>query len=182
MRVRGHVLTVDQPRPDGGKDTAPTPVELFVASVASCTPHYAGRYLDRHGLSRDGLAVRADFRMADDSPPTGRLPVTDRRYPLPARGAAGRAARGGLALHGEQHTGRRSRHAGSRPMRAGTRGDATGRGTRARRGGPTRAADGDGVPTLSDFERAPPGRVDDGTGQHVCSHVGFHHLLDRAAR
>ncbi|MGV9911082.1 OsmC family protein [Streptomyces tendae] len=68
LRVRGHVLTVDQPRTDGGRDTAPTPVELFIASVASCTAHYAGRYLDRHGLSRDGLTVRADFRMADDRP------------------------------------------------------------------------------------------------------------------
>ncbi|MFA3872601.1 OsmC family protein [Streptomyces sp. MMCC 100] len=68
MRVRGHVLTVDQPRAEGGRDTAPTPVELFVASVASCTAHYAGRYLDRHGLSRDGLTVQADFRMADDRP------------------------------------------------------------------------------------------------------------------
>ncbi len=68
VRVRGHILTVDQPPTAGGRDTAPTPVELFIASVASCTAHYAGRYLDRHGLSRDGLTVRADFRMADDRP------------------------------------------------------------------------------------------------------------------
>ncbi|MGA5710435.1 OsmC family protein [Streptomyces cellulosae] len=68
VRVRGHVLTVDQPRTEGGTDTAPTPVELFVASVASCSAHYAGRYLDRHGLSRDGLTVRVGFRMADDRP------------------------------------------------------------------------------------------------------------------
>ncbi|MFI8091021.1 OsmC family protein [Streptomyces sp. NPDC086080] len=55
IRVRGHTLTVDQPLSDGGKDTAPTPVELFVAAVASCAAHYAGRFLDRHGVSRDGL-------------------------------------------------------------------------------------------------------------------------------
>ncbi|MET8247660.1 OsmC family protein [Streptomyces sp. NPDC005202] len=68
IRVRGHVLTVDQPQSDGGKDTAPTPVELFVAAVASCAAHYAGRFLDRHGISRDGLHVRAQFRMAEDRP------------------------------------------------------------------------------------------------------------------
>ncbi|MFE9028369.1 OsmC family protein [Streptomyces iakyrus] len=39
--------------------TAPTPVELLVAAVASCAAHYAGRYLDRHGESREGLSVRA---------------------------------------------------------------------------------------------------------------------------
>ncbi|MFF7311703.1 OsmC family protein [Streptomyces sp. NPDC008137] len=69
IRVRGHVLTVDQPLADGGKDTAPTPVELFVAAVASCAAHYAGRYLDRHSESRDGMSVRAEYRMADDRPP-----------------------------------------------------------------------------------------------------------------
>lgn len=68
IRVRGHELTVDQPLTDGGMDTGPTPVELFVASVASCVAHYAGRFLDRHGVDRDGLRVRAEFRMADDRP------------------------------------------------------------------------------------------------------------------
>jgi uncharacterized OsmC-like protein len=69
IRVRGHVLTVDQPPDAGGKDTAPTPVELFVSAVASCAAHYAGRFLDRHDLTRDGLRVRARFRTAEDRPP-----------------------------------------------------------------------------------------------------------------
>ncbi|GAA2539920.1 OsmC family protein [Streptomyces levis] len=68
IRVRGHVLTVDQPPADGGDDTAPTPVELFVAAVASCAAHYAGRFLDRHGVGRSSLSVRAEYRMADDRP------------------------------------------------------------------------------------------------------------------
>ncbi|MGV9994552.1 OsmC family protein [Streptomyces sp. NPDC003374] len=68
IRVRGHVLTADQPCAEGGKDTAPTPVELFVASVAACAAHYAGRFLDRHGVRRDGLRVGAGFRMAGDRP------------------------------------------------------------------------------------------------------------------
>ncbi|MGW3989194.1 OsmC family protein [Streptomyces sp. NPDC004830] len=68
IRARGHVLTVDQPLGEGGKDTAPTPVELFVAAVASCAAHYAGRFLDRHGADRHGLAVRAEYRMAEDRP------------------------------------------------------------------------------------------------------------------
>ncbi|MFE1248452.1 OsmC family protein [Streptomyces sp. NPDC058735] len=86
IRVRGHVLTADQPVPDGGKDTAPTPVELFVAAVASCTAHYAGRYLDRHGESRDGLSVRAEYRMADDRPArVAALSLTVAAPALPAR-------------------------------------------------------------------------------------------------
>jgi putative redox protein len=66
--VRGHRIMVDQPMHDGGSDTAPTPTELFVASLASCVAFYAGRYLTRHGFSRDGLAVDAEFDMAADRP------------------------------------------------------------------------------------------------------------------
>ena len=62
--VRGHRLEVDQPLEAGGENTAPTPVELFAASLASCVAHYARRYLARHDLPTEGLAVEAHFAMA----------------------------------------------------------------------------------------------------------------------
>jgi putative redox protein len=68
IQVRGHRMCVDQPTDAGGADGAPTPTELFVGSLAACVAFYAGRYLTRHGLGRDGLAVRADFDMATDRP------------------------------------------------------------------------------------------------------------------
>ncbi len=68
VSVRGHRVLVDQPAEAGGLDTAPTPTELFVASLATCVAFYAGRYLTRHGYGRDGLAVSADFDMASDRP------------------------------------------------------------------------------------------------------------------
>ena len=63
INVRGHVVRVDQPVKDGGEDTAPTPTELFIASLASCVAFYARRYLARHDLPTDGLAVEATFEM-----------------------------------------------------------------------------------------------------------------------
>jgi putative redox protein len=63
INIRGHVVTVDQPVRDGGQDTAPTPTELFIASLASCVAFYARRYLARHALPTDGLAVEATFEM-----------------------------------------------------------------------------------------------------------------------
>jgi uncharacterized OsmC-like protein len=80
--VRGHRLMVDQPVDVGGEDRAPTPTELFVASLASCMAFYAGGTSPatgsavtgspcrpaRHGFSRDGLAVSASFEMAADKP------------------------------------------------------------------------------------------------------------------
>ena len=68
VSVRGHRLLVDQPPDAGGRDAAPTPTELFVASLAACVAFYAGRYLTRHGYGRDGLTVRAGFDMASDRP------------------------------------------------------------------------------------------------------------------
>jgi putative redox protein len=44
--VRGHEIVVDQPVDAGGQDTAPTPTELFVASLAGCVAFYARRYLN----------------------------------------------------------------------------------------------------------------------------------------
>ncbi|MEW1636845.1 OsmC family protein [Streptomyces sp. NPDC093801] len=66
--VRGHCFRVDQPADAGGTDSAPTPTELFAASLATCVAFYAGRYLLRHGLSCRGLGVRAEFTMAGDRP------------------------------------------------------------------------------------------------------------------
>ena len=68
VTVRGHRILVDQPAKAGGQDDAPTPTELFVASLAACVAFYAGRYLTRHEYGRDGLAVSAGFDMATDGP------------------------------------------------------------------------------------------------------------------
>jgi uncharacterized OsmC-like protein len=71
--VRGHRFVVDQPAEVGGGDTAPTPTELFVASLATCVAFYSGRYLTRHGLKRTGLRVRTAYTMATDRPAAHRI-------------------------------------------------------------------------------------------------------------
>jgi uncharacterized OsmC-like protein len=59
--IRGHEVLVDQPVSDGGTDAAPTPTELFVAGLASCVAFYANRFLRRHDLPTEGLAVSASY-------------------------------------------------------------------------------------------------------------------------
>ncbi len=59
--VRGHRIHIDQPIDNGGEDTAPTPTELFAASLAGCVAFYARRYLARHNMGSDGLSVEAEF-------------------------------------------------------------------------------------------------------------------------
>jgi len=74
--IRGHLVYVDQPVEDGGSDAAPTPTELFVASLASCVAHYARRFLARHGLPTEQLAVSATFSMAERPARVGRVTVS----------------------------------------------------------------------------------------------------------
>ncbi|HEX8869678.1 MAG TPA: OsmC family protein [Lentzea sp.] len=64
IRLRAHELHTDQP----DSDHALSPVELFVASLATCVAHYAGTYLRRHEISQDGHVVLAEYEMAADRP------------------------------------------------------------------------------------------------------------------
>jgi putative redox protein len=64
IETRGHQLRSDQPVEDGGDDSAPTPTELFLAGLAGCVAFYAARFLRRHGLSTEGLAVTCNYAWA----------------------------------------------------------------------------------------------------------------------
>jgi putative redox protein len=81
IAVRGHRIVVDQPQDAGGADTAPTPTELFVASLASCVAFYAGRYLARHGYDRTGLTVSAAYELATDRPARVRAVIISVKVP-----------------------------------------------------------------------------------------------------
>ena len=75
INIRGHIIRTDQPIADGGEDTGPTPTELFIASLAGCVAFYARRYLERHALPTEGLAVDAEFRMGSRPARVARIEV-----------------------------------------------------------------------------------------------------------
>jgi putative redox protein len=75
IAVRGHVIHTDQPVEEGGEDSAPTPVELFVASLASCTAHLARMYLTRHDLPTEGLSAEASWEMAEKPHRVGSIDI-----------------------------------------------------------------------------------------------------------
>jgi uncharacterized OsmC-like protein len=81
--VRDHVIHVDQPYAAGGMDVGPTPLELFVAALATSAAHYARRYLARHGLPATGLEVTAGYTMGPSVP--ARVSHVDLRVRPPAR-------------------------------------------------------------------------------------------------
>lgn len=64
ISIGEHTVHVDQPTADGGDNSAPTPVELFVGSLAACVAYYAHRFLARRGRSAAGLSVSSDYGYA----------------------------------------------------------------------------------------------------------------------
>ena len=54
--VRQHVIHTDQPVP-AGADSAPSPFELFLASIATCMGFYALRFCQERSLPTEGLGV-----------------------------------------------------------------------------------------------------------------------------
>ena len=73
IAIRGHELYVDQPVEDGGEDTAPTPTELFLGSLAACVEFYAERFLRRHGLGTEGLSVGCEYEWAQNPNRVGQI-------------------------------------------------------------------------------------------------------------
>ena len=53
----GHTIRTDQPRKAGGADSAPSPFDLFLASIGTCGGYYALRFCQERALPTEGLGV-----------------------------------------------------------------------------------------------------------------------------
>ena len=84
IKIRGHQLFSDQPVEDGGDDTAPTPTELFLAGLAGCVAFYGARFLRRHGLATEGLAVTCKYAWAANPTRIGEIDLSVEAPALPA--------------------------------------------------------------------------------------------------
>jgi putative redox protein len=76
IEARGHEVFTDQPIHDGGDDAAPTPTELFVASLAACVAFYAERFLRRHQLPAEATTVTARYTWAENPHRVGAIELT----------------------------------------------------------------------------------------------------------
>ena len=61
MTARTHTFTADEPAEVGGADTAPTPVELLMGSLASCTAITLRMYAQRKAWPLEGVDVRVQY-------------------------------------------------------------------------------------------------------------------------
>lgn len=61
-----HVVHTDQPLSVGGDDTAPSPYDMFLASIATCVGFYVLAYCQARRISADGIEVVQRAIYGDD--------------------------------------------------------------------------------------------------------------------
>ena len=65
-KTGNHTLQADVPPAMGGKDRAPTPPELFIASLGTCISAFVANYCGKAGVNATDMTVDVEFEKADD--------------------------------------------------------------------------------------------------------------------
>jgi putative redox protein len=55
--LNGHIIRTDQPDDTGGKNSAPTPFELFLASIGTCAGIYVKTFCDQRKISTENIII-----------------------------------------------------------------------------------------------------------------------------
>jgi uncharacterized OsmC-like protein len=53
----GFTVATDQPEKVGGSNTAPTPYDYFLASLATCAGFFVTRFCQKREISMDGISI-----------------------------------------------------------------------------------------------------------------------------
>lgn len=53
----GHIIKTDQPVSGGGQNSAPSPFELFLASIGTCAGIYVKSFCDNRGISTESIKI-----------------------------------------------------------------------------------------------------------------------------
>jgi putative redox protein len=91
--VKGHTLRTDQPAPLGA-DSAPSPFDLFLASIATCMGYYALRFCQEREIATEGLGLSLETVRDEERKRLGAIGVTltlPPGFPEKYRDAIGRA-------------------------------------------------------------------------------------------
>ena len=79
-QVGAHGVRTDQPRDNGGEDTAPSPFELFLASIGTCAGIFVQGFCQKRGLPFEGIRILERPSYAAD----GTLAAVDLDIQVPA--------------------------------------------------------------------------------------------------
>lgn len=65
-QVGAHVVHTDQPRAAGGEESAPTPFQLFLASIGACAGIFVQGFCATRGLPTADIRIRERPHFADN--------------------------------------------------------------------------------------------------------------------
>jgi putative redox protein len=68
--VNGHKIRTDQPLDNGGENSSPSPFDLYLASIGTCTGAYVKSYCEKRNIPTDGIKIiqEAEFDEVSDLP------------------------------------------------------------------------------------------------------------------
>lgn len=77
---KGFTIETDQPVTGGGDGSAPTPFDLFMASIGTCAGIYALGFMQQRGISAEGAEISMSSQV---DPETGLIGKIDIQLRLP---------------------------------------------------------------------------------------------------
>ncbi len=80
-QLGSHLIRSDQPEAAGGAGSAPSPYELFLASVGTCAGIFVLSFCQQRGLTTDGIRIA---QRAHHDPETGALAGVNLDIEVPA--------------------------------------------------------------------------------------------------
>jgi len=84
--VGGFSIRTDQSVSDGGTGAAPSPFDLFLASIGTCAGIYALRFCQQRNLETEGLSLALTAEKGEDGKRVARVSIEIRLPPaFPAR-------------------------------------------------------------------------------------------------
>jgi putative redox protein len=72
---KGHIHKTDQPVTSGGENSAPSPYELFLASIGTCAGIYVKSFCDQRGLATDQVKLIQTFEINPDTKLPSRISI-----------------------------------------------------------------------------------------------------------
>lgn len=57
IAMRGFTISTDQPLSDGGENSAPSPFELFLASLGTCAGYFVVAFCQSRNIATDGITM-----------------------------------------------------------------------------------------------------------------------------
>jgi ribosomal protein S12 methylthiotransferase accessory factor len=63
----GMTIRTDQPAKAGGEGSAPSPFDLFLASIGTCAGYYALRFCQERGLPTAGLGLSMAWERSEET-------------------------------------------------------------------------------------------------------------------